>query len=201
MTDLFLNGMVTYGPLALGLALFFGPLGLPVPTGLLVLAAGAFARQGLIAWPVGLAVGLAATILGDVVSYALGRLAGGWGTRLQGRKQALWQAAQDRFQRYGGLAVYATRVLLTSLDVPTNLIAGGSGYAFGRFLAWDLLGRVTWIALYGGLGYALGSQWGAAAAALSRYGGWLAVGALLAAGGYWLLRRARSSPSLKARSL
>lgn len=53
MTDLnpagfFLSGMITCGPPALGLALFLGPLGLPIPTALLVLVAGAFARQGML---------------------------------------------------------------------------------------------------------------------------------------------------------
>ena len=201
MTSLFLEWMVTYGPLALGLALLLGPLGVPIPTGLLVLAAGAFARQGLIAWPVGLAIGLAATILGDAASYTLGRLAGGWGQRLRGRKQVLWQKAQERFQRHGGLAIYATRVLLTSLDVPSNLIAGGSRYSFRRFMAWDIVGRVTWIVLYGGLGYALGSQWEAAAALIRGYGGWLAIGALMLATGTWLVRLARNGPALKTGSI
>ena len=46
LADLFLTGMVTYGPLALGIALFVGALGLLVPGTLFVLATGAFVRQG-----------------------------------------------------------------------------------------------------------------------------------------------------------
>ena len=78
LTDLFLTGMTTYGPLLFGLALLLSPLGLPVPAGLLVLAAGAFARQGFMDWPVAAAVGLVGTVLGDVGSYGLGCFAGDW---------------------------------------------------------------------------------------------------------------------------
>ena len=194
LIDLFLNGMTAYGPLALGLALLLGPLGVPIPTGLLVMAAGAFVRTGTMAWSTALAIGLAAVILGDCASYALGRFAGGGVQRaIQGRGSGLWAKAQARFKRHGALAVYATRVLFTSLDVPTNLIAGSSRYAFGRFLSLDVAGRVTWILLYGGLGYAAGSQWAAVSQAISTYSLWL--GAVVAAGFgiYYLLRRWRQA--------
>jgi membrane protein DedA with SNARE-associated domain len=68
-------------------------------------------------------------------------------------------------------------VLLTALDVPTNLIAGGSRHAFRRFLAWDVAGRVTWLLIYGGLGYLFSSQWQAVTVLLSAYGLWLGVAA------------------------
>jgi membrane protein DedA with SNARE-associated domain len=194
---IFLSAMTTAGPAAFALALFLGPLGLPIPTGLLVVAAGAFVRQGLMPLGVAVGLGLAATLSGDATSYLLGRFAGGWAQRLgKGRRAAGWQRAREQFKRRGGLALYATRVLLTALDVPANLIAGGSGYGFRRFLAWDVAGRVTWLLLYGGLGYLFCSQWQAVTALLSSYGIWLG----LAAGAAFLLaqlirrlRRARQA--------
>ena len=182
--SIFLSAMTTVGPAALALALFLGPLGLPIPTGLLVVAAGAFVRQGLMPLALAAGLGLAATLLGDAASYLLGRFAGGRAQRLgQGRRAAAWQRAQEQFRQRGGLALYSTRVLLTALDVPTNLIAGGSGYGFRRFLAWDVAGRVTWLLLYGGLGYLFGSQWQAVTALLSAYGLWMGA----AAGAIFLL--------------
>jgi membrane protein DedA with SNARE-associated domain len=189
LTDLFLTGMATYGPLLLGLALLLSPLGLPVPTGLLVLAAGAFVRQGLMEWPVAAAVGLAGTVLGDVGSYGLGRFAGDWiQRRLRGNRAALWLRAQSQFLKHGALALLSTRVLFTSLDVPTNLVAGSSHYPFPQFLAWDLLGRLGWLLLYGGLGYAFGSQWQMVSQAINDYQGWLAVLAVVGTG-ILILRR------------
>jgi membrane-associated protein len=201
LTEFFLSAMITAGPLAL--ALFLGPLGLPIPTGLLVLAAGALARQGLMPWATALVLGLAATVLGDLTTYALGRLGSGWVARLTRRRADLWQRAQGWFQQRGGLAVYASRVLFTSLDVPTNLIAGSSRYDFQHFLAWDVAGRATWLLLYGGLGYLAGSQWPvisqrlaigqrlACSRLVSSYGVWLGVAAAVVGGIIYLLRRLR----------
>lgn len=191
LTDLFLTGMTTYGPLLFGLALLLSPLGLPVPTGLLVLAAGAFARQGLMDWPAAAAAGLAGTILGDVGSYGLGRFAGDWVQhRLKGNGAAMWLKAQAKFLKHGALALLSTRVLFTGLDVPTNLVAGSSHYPFRRFLAWDLLGRLGWLLLYGGLGYAFGSQWLVVSQTINDYQGWFAGLAVMGIG-FLLLRRLR----------
>ncbi len=80
------------------------------------------------------------------------------------------------------------RVLFTGLDVPTNLAAGGSHFPFGRYLAGDVLGRLSWLLLYGGLGYCFGSQWRAASQAISDYQGWFA-GLAMASVGFLELRR------------
>jgi membrane protein DedA with SNARE-associated domain len=183
--------MVTYGPLALGLAVLLGAVGLPIPTGLLVLAAGAFARQGLLDGTTAGLVALASVVLGDLISYGLGQSGGELVQRtlLRGRR-TLWDQALARFRRYGALAIYSTRVLLTSLDVPTNLVAGSSRYGLGRFVAYDVAGRLTWLALYGGLGYIVGQQWPAFSQAISRYGLWLGIAAVTGAGLYPLVRRA-----------
>lgn len=199
LTDFFLSAMTTYGPLALGLGLFLGPLGLPIPTALLVLAAGAFTRQGLMDWSTVLGLGLVVTVLGDIASYALGRCAGGWVLRLVGgRRAAVWQTAQERFRQHQGLAVYVTRFLLTALDVPTNLIAGSGRFAFRHFLAWDVAGRVNWVLLYGGLGYIFGSQWQVLSRAVSIYGVWLGGSVAVGIGVYYLFRRLRQNNQPRA---
>jgi membrane protein DedA with SNARE-associated domain len=76
MADLLLDWMTVYGVSVLVLALLAQPLGLPIPTGLLVLATGAFARQGLVDWRGMAAVSLAASVAGDCASYALRRVCG-----------------------------------------------------------------------------------------------------------------------------
>lgn len=190
LTDLFLTGMLTYGPLALGLALLVGALGIPVPGTLFVLAAGAFVRQGVLDLFTAAGLGLLGAVLGDSASYAIGYFAKGWVERRFGQSAA-WQKARDTFERRGGLAIYLTRFLLTPLALPTNLIAGGSGYSFGRFLAYDVAGEFTWIALYGGLGYAFGSQWELINQFISDFSGLLVGLVALGAGIYFLIRRRR----------
>jgi membrane protein DedA with SNARE-associated domain len=156
--ELFSTGILTYGAPVLGLALCLGALGLPFPSTLLVLTAGAFAQQGVLDGGQAMAMGLAGVVLGDSLGYGLGRFAG---TSLPGRFRdtSTWRKAQAAFAKRGNWMIYLTRFLLTPLAMPVNLIAGSSGYGFWSFLGADALGELTWLALYGGVGYALGSQW------------------------------------------
>jgi membrane protein DedA with SNARE-associated domain len=158
ITDTLLTAVLAYGAPALGLALLIVALGIPLPATLLLLASGAFVRQGVLdAW-VALGLGLLGSVLGDSGSYCLGRCGGTLVLRrIEGR--ALWRQARATFERRGALAIFMTRFLLTPLALPTNLLAGSSRYAYGRFLALDALGELIWIALYGGLGYAFADQW------------------------------------------
>jgi membrane-associated protein len=160
VTEFFLNTLAAYGPAALGLALLVGNMGLPTPTTPLILASGALAREGLMDWQAAVIWGYAGAILGDLFSYAVGRSGWDWAQRALSRRRAdLWNRALARFQRHAGLAVYLTRFIFTTLDVPINLIAGSSRYPAQRFLVVTLAGRATWLALFGGLGYLVGSQW------------------------------------------
>jgi membrane-associated protein len=189
LTDFLLTGMITFGPSVFGLALLLGALGMPVPGTLFVIAAGAFVRQAIIEWFSTFGLGLLGAVLGDSLSFALGRFAKGWVQRRFGQS-SVWQKAQETFQQRGGLAIYLTRFLLTPLAVPTNLIAGGSGYFLGRFLFYDIAGELTWIILYGGLGYIFGSQWEAVSQFISDFSGLLVGVVALGAGIYiWLRRR------------
>ncbi|RME74814.1 MAG: DedA family protein [Chloroflexi bacterium] len=191
-TELFLTGMLTYGPSALGVALLLGALGLPVPGTLFVLAAGAFVRQGVIDGPTAALLAVVGATAGDSASYAVGRFAGGWVQSRFGQSSA-WQSARQTFDRRGGLAVYLTRFLLTPLAIPTNLIAGGSSYAFLKFLTYDLAGEITWVALFGTLGYVFGTQWELVSEFISNFSGLLVGIAALAVGIYLLVRQVHHS--------
>jgi membrane protein DedA with SNARE-associated domain len=187
LTNTLLPLLSQYGSVAFGLALFLGALGLPIPTTLLVVAAGAFSRSGLIDGNAALGSGLLGAALGDNAGYALGHLGGGWVQRRFGRS-ATWRKAQASFARRGALAVYLTRFLITPLAIPTNLIAGSSRYQFRQFLTYDIAGEFTWLLLFGGLGYVFGDQWPLVSQVVSDYGVW--VGSSLVGGSavYYLLR-------------
>lgn len=158
LTDYFLTGMVNYGATILALVLLAGGMGIPLPGTLMVIVAGAFVRQGIIDIAPTLTLGLIGVVIGDSLSYAMGHYAKDWVERKFGVNKS-WTSAQEVFKKRGGIAIYLTRFLITPLAIPTNLIAGSSGYSYKRFLAYDLAGEVTWLLLFGGLGYAFGSQW------------------------------------------
>lgn len=193
MLELLLEAMTTYGPLVLGLAMLPGVAGVPVPVGVLLIAAGAFVRQGSMSWQTTFVLAWLGAVLSDVLSYCMGR----WTARrvrgrLNERYAAVWQRAEELFRRHGGWAVFLTSWLVRSLAIPTNLISGSSGYSLWRFVAWDAVGKILWILLHAGLGYLFASQWQFVAQSLGRYGGWLGLGTAVVAGLTFVLRRLRA---------
>jgi membrane-associated protein len=184
MSDFLLTQIINYGSPFFALFLFLGALGLPVGASVLVIAAGAFSQQGILTWYSTALLGLVGAVLGDALSFGIGYYARDWVDAHFG-KSATWQKARDAFDSRAGMAVYLTRFLITALAVPTNLIAGGSGIGFRRFMTVDALGEATWIILYGGLGFWFGSQWEVVSDFISNFGG-LSLGFVLLLGGAWL---------------
>lgn len=161
--------------------LFLGALGFPVGASIVVIAAGAFSQQGFLDWKSAIIIGFSGATLGDALSYGMGYFAREWAERRFGALPA-WINAKKSFHKSAGLAIYLTRWLLTAAAIPTNLIAGGSGYTFSRFLFYDLSGEMTWLVLYGGLGYWFGSQWELVYDFVSNFGGLVLGVVLLGAG-------------------
>lgn len=188
-TDTVLTWMLTWGAPAFGLALLACGLGAPLPATLLVLAGGAFVQQGILDAASVAAYGLVGVVAGDNGSFAVGRLAHNQARRRFGRTAA-WRSARALVARRGGLAVFLTRFWLTPLALPTNLVAGASGFSYARFLACDVAGELMWIGLFGGIGYALGGQWEDIAGLVSDFNG-LAIGVLALGVGIAALRRRR----------
>lgn len=191
MSDYLLTQIINYGAPLFGLLLFFGALGIPVPASILLVAAGAFSQQGFLDWSSIAIFGLLGAVAGDALSFGMGFYAKNRiSKRIEG--SSTWRSAQKSFDSRAGLAIYLTRFLITALAVPTNLIAGGSGIKFRRFMAYDSLGEFTWIILYGGLGYWFGSEWELVGNFISDFGG-LILGVVILGVGIWLgLRRKKS---------
>jgi membrane-associated protein len=183
MSDILLTLVINYGSPFIALVLFLGALGFPVGASVLVIAAGAFSEQGILAWHTTALLGLFGAILGDMLSFGLGYYNQDWVNARFGKSPA-WKSARDTFDRRASLAIYLTRFLITSLAIPINLIAGGSGIRFRRFLTWDIAGEITWILLYGSLGYWFGSQWEVVSNFISNFGG-LLLGLILLGIGVW----------------
>lgn len=170
MSEFLLTQVINYGTPLIGLILFLGALGFPVGASVVVIAAGAFGQQGILHVPTAALLGLIGAVAGDTLSFGMGHYAKDAVQRRFGKSPA-WRNARVSFQKRAGLAVYLTRWLVTAVAIPTNLIAGGSGYKFSHFIAYDLAGEMTWIALYGGLGYWFGSQWELVYDFISNFGG------------------------------
>jgi membrane protein DedA with SNARE-associated domain len=189
LSNLLLTGLISYGAPAFALALLLGQVGFPLPTTLLVVAAGAFGREGILNVALTAGLGLAGAVLGDSLTVALSRFARGWVQRRIGASR-VWQSAQQTFDKWGGLAIYLTRFMvgLGAFAQPVSLIAGGNGYNYYRYLLYAIAGEATWIGIYGALGFVFGSQWELISDFLTSFSGLMFGLFILGAGVYFLVR-------------
>jgi membrane protein DedA with SNARE-associated domain len=97
--------------------------------------------------------------------------------------------------RRGAIAIFLTRWLITALAVPTNLVAGSGGYPFARFLLFGALGEITWLLLYGALGYAFSDQWETISELIGNFGGLLLGAVILIIGIVVLVREMMRTPN------
>ncbi len=187
LSETVLTYLVTYGAPILFVTAYLGSLGIPFPITLVVIAAGAFTRQGILDWRLAIPACLLGAVLADNTEYLLGHRAGPWFERRFGQG-AVWKGALSTFNRQGGLAILLTRFWLTNLAPVVNLVAG-TRYPFRRFLFFDITGEILWILLFGGLGYIFGSAWELVSQFVSDFTG-LSVGlVILIAGIYFLVKR------------
>jgi len=196
MSEWLLTQIINYGAPILGVIVFLGALGIPFPATIIVIAVGAFCREGFLSWHSTGLIALTCVVLGDCMSYAMGYYAREPVLR-RFRGSDKWTRAELSFQRWGGMSILLTRFLITAIAVPVNLIAGTGNFPFRRFLLYDLAGEAIWIFGYGGLGYLFGPQWETVGAFLSNMSG-LLLGLLLLGVGIWLgLRKLRIGTVIK----
>jgi membrane protein DedA with SNARE-associated domain len=164
--DEVLTALLVYGYPVLGLILFLGALGFPLPDGVATTVAGSLASQGRLDWFWAAAITVAASELGDAAGYGLGRFLsqrilvryGRWVGYTPQRRSHV----QSLFDQWGSLTVFITRTFLSYLSSVASLLAGITRYRLSKFLAIALVGRLIWTAAYLGLGYGIGSDWQAA---------------------------------------
>ncbi|HAF16051.1 MAG TPA: DedA family protein [Blastocatellia bacterium] len=156
MTDQLLAALLVYGlPVLFGIILICS-IGIPFPVSLMLVAAGSFIEQGeMKLWQV-IAAASVAAVLGDQIGYGLAR----WGGRRLIKRISRKIGAADKIKeaeaftkRWSGAGIFLSRWLVTPLGPWVNVTSGIAAYPWRRFLLWDALGQVLWVALYVILGY------------------------------------------------
>ncbi|GAP22414.1 DedA family protein [Leptolinea tardivitalis] len=190
-----LTWVVAYGAPVIGVIMLFSGIGIPLPASLVIIATGAFIQQGILD-PIPTAlVGLTAVVLGDSICYWIGKKAV---TVISPRfvSQKNLQLAGDKFDRFGGAMIVATRSILSTLAVPTNLVAGTSHYPFFHYLVYDVIGEAIWMIGYGYLGYLFGSAWEDISDLLTNLGGFMGTLVILIIIIYFLARTMNGGKNL-----
>ncbi len=171
ISDEVLTALLVYGYPVLGLILFLGAVGLPLPDGVATTVAGSLASQGRLDWIWAAAIVVVASVLGDAAGYGLGRSLSGRILERYGRWIGYSLARRTRvqvlFDRWGSVTVFVTRTFMSYLSSVASLLAGITRFRLPKFLAVALVGRLIWTAAYMGLGYGIGHDWQAATSFLT----------------------------------
>ena len=161
-----LNWLQEIGYPVLWCTVFVAAAGVPLPTSLMLLGAGAFAALGDFNVVFLALVAFSASVCGDSVGYLIGRK---WGTRVLDwielpRRHALISPrlvalSRSRFKQQGGWAVFLSRFLFSALGGVINLLAGADPYPYRQFFLFDAAGEALGVCLPLLLGYAFGASW------------------------------------------
>lgn len=183
---------------------FVAAAGLPLPTVLLLLAAGAFASLGDFNLALLLLLALSASVCGDSLGYWIGRQ---WGTKVlnwleRPRQRSLVsprivERSRKEFARNGGWAIFLSRFLISALGGVINLLAGADPYPYRRFLVFDVLGETLGVGIPLLLGYAFGASWEAVGSVLGAFSSLVLVLLMVIVLSIYLIRLIRHTRKAK----
>ena len=149
-------GMIAqHGYAIVAVVLFFAAAGLPLPTSILLLAAGAACRDGL-SYPVVLAIAAGSALTGDSLLYLGGRYTGWWllagMCRLSMNPEGCIFSSSAYFYRRGAKTLLFAKWVpgLASMAAP---LAGSLSMKFWRFLRLDALGVTGYVTFWLSVGY------------------------------------------------
>src|SRR6202163_1007555 len=146
-------------------AVIFAETGLVVtpflPGDSLLFAVGALAavdRTGTLQAPLAsVTLGIAA-VLGNTLNYSIGRAIGppAFSGRYRLLKVEYLHRTEDFFKRHGGMAVALSR-FMPIIRTFAPFVAGVGRMPYGRFLGYNLMGGIAWVALFLWGGYLFGN--------------------------------------------
>lgn len=148
-------------------------IGLPVPALPFLLGAGALVRTGQLDLTMALAVGVTASLIGDVMWFQLGRRRGtrvlNWLCRISLEPDSCVRRTEDLFARHGARSLLVAK-FLPGYNTVAPPLAGIFGMRLRSFLFYDALGALLWLVVFGAPGYLFGDQLEALVERISSYG-------------------------------
>ena len=150
-----------YGYLAVFGLVLLEDFGVPVPGETVLILAAVYAGSGrLNVWLVGL-LAFSGAVIGDNIGFAIGRFGGRLLVDRYGRYVLLTAERLDRatafFERRGATVIVVAR-FVEGLRQANGIIAGTTAMHWARFLAFNALGALLWVAAWVSVGYLSGSH-------------------------------------------
>ena len=174
-------------------------IGLPLPASLALMAGGAAAASGVLNAPIVYLVAITALLLGDSISYFLGRYTGwamlGFLCKVSVNPETCILRSAEMFYKRGKTTLLIAK-FIPGINTMAAPLAGSMRMRFEQFLWLDLSGASLYILAFGGLGYVFHGFLTAMARGLGAAGYVAEVGALLLLAAYagyrlWLYREGR----------
>lgn len=163
--DVYLKDIILrYGVWTLALLFFiiFMETGVVVtpflPGDSLIFAAATFAAQGAIdPWALFILLSIAA-VAGDSANYFIGQRVGAkaYTGEVKWIKKEYMERTHAFFEKHGGKAIFLAR-FVPIIRTFAPFVAGVSQMPYGYFARWNVIGGVTWVALFTMLGYFFGN--------------------------------------------
>ncbi len=170
--------LVRHGYLLLFGIVFAEQVGVPLPAVPFLLAAGALAGRGQLNLALVVVVILAASLVGDLLWFELGRRRGAKMLSLLCRvslePDSCVRRTENVFARHGARSLLFGK-FIPGLSVVAPPLAAIFGMRVPRFLLFDALGALIWTAVFVGVGYVFSGQLELIADQAERLGGWLIV--------------------------
>ncbi len=195
--------LVAHGELVLFVVVLLEQLGLPLPSMIFLIAAGAMVGNGQLDGFRVVALSFLACLLADAIWFELGRR---YGTRVLAllcrisfEPDTCVRLSERMIHRHGLRALLIAK-FIPGLSTIAPPLAGVFRLGLYRFLLFDGIGALIWVAAGVGVGYAVSDQFEMVAAYVSRMGLTIGLGAagLIAlyvavkiAYRQWVLRRLR----------
>lgn len=178
-------------------------LGVPLPTMLILIAAGALAGAGQLGLTTVLILGVLAATIGDAVWFVIGRRRGlqvlGFLCRVSLEPDSCVGGAKGVFVRHGARSLLVAKFIpgYTTFAPP---LAGATGMSAVKFFIFDGFGSLLWVGTFALLGYLFSDRLEQIVVYAESLGWWFGAGILVILIGYaaWkLIDRRRLIRSLR----
>ena len=189
--------LAQYGLAFVFINVFLVQLGAPVPAVPTLMVAGALAVGGGMSLPAIIAVALAASLLGDLIWYVIGRIYGLRVLQLLCRvsisPDSCVRQTEDRFLRWGAPSLMFAK-FVPGFSTVAPPLAGALRVKLAPFLGYSSISATLWAGLAAGAGMLFSRQIDWALAELEQLGGYalMLIGAalvLFVAAKWWQRRR------------
>lgn len=173
--------LIRYGYLLLFGVVLAEQIGLPIPATPMLLAAGALAGIGKMSLAPVMAIAVAASLIGDLVWFGLGRTRGSSVLRLLCRislePDTCVRQTETAYARFGDVSLLFAK-FIPGLSTVAPPMAGIFKVPMWRFLIMDGAGSAIWSGAFVLLGWLFREQLEDFAMSLSRFGKWFLFGVL-----------------------